>query len=108
MLPGPSMSRIYKLLKIRLMLGPGNMIRPRAVAGLAGHVHFFPCSCVGVGAGVVIALEFRRVAIGTHPVPVLVQPSPMQWILVGNVVIGIKVIPAPSALRFGPRIPRNR
>ena len=78
------------------------------MTGFAGDVQLRPGRRIGVAGCVVVALEFRRVAVGAHPVPVLAQAGPVQRILVGDAIVGIEVKPASATLLLRSRIPCDR
>ena len=62
----------------RRHLGPGDVARAGAVAGLAGDVHLRPGGRVGVALRVVALDQVGRVALGAHAVPVLAVARPVQ------------------------------
>ena len=64
------------------------------MASLARDIGFRPLRRVAVVRGRVIAIEFGRMAIGAHPVPVLVQAGPVQLVRRRDVLVRIEVIPA--------------
>ena len=86
-------------------LRPGDVARARPVAGLAGHVERRPGGMVAVRLQVIAAPQIGRVAVGAHPVPVLVDPCPMQLVVVRDLLVGIEMKPALAALLLRPRIP---
>ena len=64
-----------------------------------------PGRVVAVGLQVIAAPQVGRVAVGAHPVPVLIDPGPVQLVVVRDLLVGIEVEPALAALLLRPRVP---
>ena len=59
-------------------LGPGNVTRALAVAGLATHTDLRPCRVELILGGVVVLVHVVVVAVGAHEIPVLRVAGPVQ------------------------------
>ena len=46
--------------------------------------------------------------VGAHPVPVLIDPGPVQLVVVGDLLVGVEVKPALAALVLRPGVPSER
>ncbi len=91
-----------------LLLGPGNVARALAVAGLAADADLGPAAVEAVRGGIVVLGDARRVALGAHVVPVLVQPGPVQLVVRRDRLVRVEVEPALPALVRGPAVPGDR
>jgi len=89
-------------LPVALVVRPGDVARPRPVAGLAADVDVGPGGGVTVGLLVVVLAQVGRVAVGALVVPVLVDAGPVQRIAGLQLLIGIEVEPALPALVLRP------
>src|SRR5512132_512467 len=88
-----------------LALRPGDVDRAGAVAGLAGDVDLRPGRGIGVFLRVVVLAQLRRVALGAHEIPGLINPCPVQRIAGLELLIGIQMEPALAALVLRPAVP---
>jgi hypothetical protein len=61
--------------------GPLDMGGARTVTSFAADADLGPGGMVGVGCEIVVFLEVGGVAFGTHAIPVLALPGPIQPIL---------------------------
>src|SRR5262249_13184876 len=77
-----------------LVARPGNVPRSLAVAGLAADADLRKGGGEPVAGGVVVLAHAGGVALGAHEVPVLVQPGPMQDVVVLDLFVGIEMEPA--------------
>src|SRR5579875_170069 len=91
-----------------LLAGPGHMRRTLPVAGLATHTDLSECGGEAIARRVIILVHAGRVTFGAHAIPILVELSPMQDIIVADVFVGIKMEPALPALIFRTAVPGNR
>ena len=89
-------------------LRPGDMAGARAVAGFAGDVQRGPGGMIAVALQVIAAHEVGRVAVGAHPVPVLIDPGPVQLVVMGDLLARVEVKPALAALLLWPGVPGER
>ena len=78
-----------------------------AMAGFAADVDGLVLGVVAVGAEVVILVNIGAMALRTATVPIVIDTGPMQRARMRDVLIGIliDVVPALTALCFGPSIP---
>ena len=84
---------------------PLDMLRSRTVTGFAAHVDFRPVCRIGLAGQIEVLLQIGGMAICTHEVPVEVEPGPVQLVPGLDVLLGVQVEPALSALRFVPAVP---
>ena len=70
-----------------LRVCPGDVARSLAVAGLAADADLGPGGGEAIAWRVVILAHAGRVALGAHEVPVLVEPGPMQNVVVADLLI---------------------
>ena len=84
---------------------PGDMRRALAVAGLAADADLGPCGGEGVLCRVVVLAHAGRVAFGAHEVPVLVEPGPVQDVVMADRLVRIERKPALPALVLRPAVP---
>src|SRR5262249_43796618 len=87
---------------------PGDVMRPLPVAGLAADADLRPGGGEAVGRRIVIFARAGRMALGAHEVPVLIQPGPVQHVVVLDLLVGIEVEPALPALLLRSRVPGDR
>ncbi len=92
-------------LPVALTVRPGDVVRPGAVTGFAGHVDLRPRRAEGPRRGVEVLAQVGRVALGALEVPVLADAGPVQRIAGPDVLAGVEVEPALSALRLRARVP---
>src|SRR3954447_5770147 len=90
------------------LAGPGDMARALAVAGLAADADLGPGGGEAVVRRIIVLVHARRVALGAHEVPVLVQLGPMQDIVVADLLMGIEVEPALAAVVLRSAVPGDR
>ena len=90
---------------IRVELRPRDVVRARAVTGLAADVDLGPGRPVGAGRVVVVLAQVGRVAVGALVVPVLVDAGPVQRVAGLELAIRVEVEPALPALCLGTRVP---
>src|SRR6516225_10229634 len=83
---------------------------PRAftVACLAADADFRPGGVETVAGRVVVFLHAGRMTLGAHEIPVLVEPGPVQHVVVLDLLIRIEMKPALAALILGPAVPGDR
>ena len=83
------------------------MLSSGAMAGFAADVDGLVLGVVAVGAEVVILVNISAVALSTATVPIVIDTGPMQRARMRDILIGIfiDVVPALTALCFGPGIP---
>jgi hypothetical protein len=91
-----------------LLARPDNVPRPLAVAGLTADADLRPGGGEAIACRIVILAHPGRVALGTHEVPVLVQLSPMQNVVIADVLVRIEMEPALAALVRRPAVPGER
>ncbi len=92
-------------LPVALPLCPGDVVRARPVAGLAGDVDLGPRCGERFRRRVEALAQVGRVAFGALEVPVLGDAGPVQRIAGPDLLAGIEVKPALAALRLRTRIP---
>ncbi len=80
--------------KVSPRLGQFDVQAARPVTRLATDVDLRPGGMITIGRQVVVLLQIGRVAVGTHVVPVLQRPRPMQHVGVRDRLVGIEVEPA--------------
>ncbi len=87
--------------------GPGlrKVLRTRAVTGLAADRDLGVRRGERVRVHRVVRPQVGRVAFGTGVVPVQVDLAPVERIVRADVLVGVEVEPALSALCLGPRVP---
>src|SRR5205823_13220236 len=61
---------------------PAHVKRALAVTGFASDADFRPFRIEAIASRIVVLVHAGRMALGTHEVPVLVQFSPMQDVVV--------------------------
>ena len=83
-----------------LCAGPGDVVGPLPMTGLAAHADLGPRRCVAVAFGVVILPQSGRMTLGAHEVPVLIKLRPMQNVVVPDIFTGIEMKPALPAFFF--------
>ena len=88
--------------------GPADMPRPLSMTGLAAHADFREAGGKAVGCGVVILAHAGRMASRAHEVPVLVQPGPVQHVIVLDLLVRVEMKPALAALVLRPAVPGER
>src|SRR5262245_45384313 len=88
--------------------GPGDVPRSLSVAGLAAHADFRKAGGEAIVGCVVVLAHAGGMALGAHEVPVLVQPGPMQDVVVLDLFIRVQVEPALAALVLRPAVPGDR
>src|SRR5439155_24263117 len=86
----------------------GDVVRARAVAGLAPDGEIGPGRRVAVMDRVVVPPQVRRVAVRAYVVPVLLEARPVQRIAMVDVLVGIQMKPAPAARLLRSRVPGDR
>ena len=89
-------------------LRPADMPGPLPMAGLAADADLGPGRGEAIRLRVIVLAQAGRVALGAHEIPVLVQPGPVQHVVVLDLLAGIEVKPALAALLLRPAVPRNR
>jgi len=77
------------------------------VAGLATDTDLRKARGKAVVGRVVILAHARRMALRAHEIPVLIEPGPVQRVVVLDLLVGIKMKPALPALVFWPGVPGN-
>src|SRR5215211_5127975 len=77
---------------------PADVTRALAVAGLAADADLREARGKAVVRRVVVLAHAGGVALGAHEVPVLVQPGPMQDVVVLDLFVRVEVEPALAAL----------
>ena len=78
------------------------------MAGLAADVDLCPGGGEAIIYRVVVLAYTGRMALGAHEVPILIQLSPMQDVVVANLLIRIEVEPALAATVLRPAVPGDR
>src|SRR5262245_43816137 len=78
-------------------LSPDHVVRTRSVAGLARYVDLRPGGGITILGQIVILAQISRVTLGTHVVPSLVSPRPVERIRVRHALVWIQVKPALAA-----------
>ncbi len=85
--------------RLGLMHGTGS------VTGFAADRQLGKRCVVAVRLGIVAHDEISRVTLGTHVVPVLQAPCPVQFVTGLDVFVRVQVVPALTAVGFGSRVP---
>ena len=75
---------------------------------LATHADFRKARGEAVVGGVIVLAHAGRMALRAHEVPVLVQPGPVQDIVVLDLLVRIEMEPALAAFVLWPAVPCNR
>ena len=75
---------------------------------LAAHADFREARGEAVGRRVVILAHAGRMAPRAHEIPVLVQPGPVQHVVVLDLLVRIEMKPALAALLLRPAVPGER
>ncbi len=91
-----------------LRAGPADVPRPLSMTRLAAHADFREARGEAVGRRVVILAHAGRVASRAHEIPVLIQPGPVQHVVVLDLLVRIEVKPALAALVLRPAVPGDR
>ena len=94
-----------QLLPISFLLGPGEVIGTRTVTGFAGDIDFGPGGVKAVELRIVILMQVRGMTFGAHVIPVLLQAGPVEGVFMRQVLAGIEMKPALSALLLRPAVP---
>src|SRR5262245_50326821 len=84
------------------------MARALSVARLTPDADLGKVRSEGVVRRVVILRDPGRVTLRTHEVPVLIQPGPMQDVIVPDRLVGVEVEPALAAFILRSRVPGDR
>jgi hypothetical protein len=84
---------------------PSDVCRALAVARLAAGADLGPACRISIVGGIVILVYARRMALGAHEIPVLIELGPVHNIVVANFFVGIEMEPALSAFLLLPAIP---
>src|SRR6266851_3952680 len=106
---GKPFARILVLSKpVPLAASPIYVSRAFAVARLATDADFRPNRVEAITGRIVVFLHTGRVALGAHEIPVLIELGPVQYVVVLDLFIGIKMKPALTALLPRPAVPGNR
>jgi hypothetical protein len=84
---------------------PCDVTRAAAVTGLAAHADFGPVRGETIVRRIIVLAHARRMALGAHEVPVLVQLGPVQKIIVTDLFVRIEVEPALAALILRAAVP---
>ena len=79
--------------------------RARPVARLAAHADLRVGRVERMGGRVEAHIHVRRMALGTHVVPVLLRTGPVQRVVGCDVLVGVQMKPALSSLGLCPGIP---
>ena len=88
--------------------GPADMPRPLSMTGLAAHADFREAGGKAVGCRIVILAHAGRMASRAHEIPVLVQPGPVQHVVVLDLLVRVEMKPALAALLLRPAVPGER
>src|SRR5690606_4406074 len=86
-------------------IGPGDVRRAGAVAGLAADVDLGPLRVVPVALARVVFRQVRRMTARAARVPVLEGAGPVQRVCVIDLLVGVEAIPALAAFGGGPAVP---
>ena len=87
---------------------PGDVPRSLPMACLAAHADFRKGGGEAIVGGIVVLAHAGGVALRAHEVPVLVQPGPMQDIVVLDLLVRVEMKPALTALILRPAVPGDR
>src|SRR5450432_161892 len=87
---------------------PTDMAGALTMASLAANADFRKRRRELVVRRVIILPDAGGVALRAHEIPVLVEPGPMQHIVVADFLVRIEVKPVLTAFLFRPAIPRDR
>ena len=88
--------------------GPAGVPRPLSMTRLAAHADLREARGEAVGRRVVILAHAGRMASRAHEIPVLVQPGPVQHVVVLDLLVRIEMEPALAASILRPGVPRER
>ena len=88
-----------------LIFCPGDMMRARTMTGLATDADLREGRGEPVARRVVILGDPGRVALGAHEIPVLVQPGPVQDIIVLDLLFWVEMKPALAAFVLWTAVP---
>lgn len=80
----------------------------RPVAGFAADRDFLISRVKRVVGGLVVLVHVGRMAVGAHEIPVLRIAGPVQLVVRVDLVVRVKMEPAPASLRRRPAVPRDR
>ena len=78
------------------------------MTGFAADADLGPLRCETIGLRIVVLPNAGRMAFGAHEVPVLVQPGPVQHVVVPDAFVRIEMKPALAAFVLRPRVPGDR
>ena len=87
---------------------PLNVFRAGSVASLAADTNFRVGRIKRITGGIKPHLKMGRMTLGAHVIPVLLQTSPVQFVIRRNVLVGILMKPALTAFGLRPRVPGKR
>src|SRR6266436_1876042 len=87
---------------------PADMTRALPVTGLAADADLRPGGGEAVVGRIVVLAHAGRVTFRAHEVPVLVQLSPMQDVVVLDLLVRVEMEPALAAFVLGPAVPGER
>ena len=88
--------------------GPAGVPGPLSMTRLAAHADLREARGEAVGRRVVILAHAGRMAPRAHEIPVLVQPGPVQHVVVLDLLVRIEMEPALAALLLRPAVPGER
>ena len=88
--------------------GPADVPRALSMTRLAAHADFREARGEAVGRRVVVLAHAGRMALRAHEIPVLVQPGPVQHVVVLDLLVRIEMEPALAALVLRPAVPGER
>src|SRR5450631_1020319 len=91
-----------------LIARPADMPGALAMASLATDADLCESRRKSVVCCVVVLSNAGGMALRTHEIPILIEPGPMQHIVVADLLVRIEVKPALTAFVRRPAIPRNR
>ena len=86
---------------------PADVPRPLSVTGLAADADLREGGGEAIVRRVVVLAHAGRMALGAHEVPVLVQPGPVQDVVVLDLLVRIEMEPALAALAPSAGCPRR-
>src|SRR5262249_40922742 len=87
---------------------PVDVSRPLSMTCLASHADFRKTCGKAIVVGIVVLAHASRMTFSAHEIPILIEPGPVQHIVVLDVFVGIEMKPTLAALLFRARVPGNR
>ena len=87
---------------------PADVSRTLSMTCLAAHADFRKARGKAIVGRIVILAHAGRMTLRAHEVPVLIEPGPVQDVVVLDLLVRIEMEPALAAFVLGPAVPGDR